>query len=172
MQLVPDLLRLWRLRRRRVLCPPVRYLSRGGTSGRFVIRPVPGASDVHQAASERQTEYNTVLENPPTATENEVDNLLLAASQAYEAEESERQTEEPPTATENEEHSAMIFCLELRKPIYEAEEASERQTEEPPTATENGERSAMISCLELRKPCYVTKTTGVLTLVRLREVSA
>ena len=114
MQLVPDLLRLWRLRRRRVLCPPVRYLSRGGTSGRFVVRPVPGASDVHQAASERQ---NTVLENPPTATENEVDNLLLAASQAYEAvEASERQTEEPPTATENEERSAMISCLELRKP--------------------------------------------------------
>ena len=99
MQPVPDLLRLWQLRRCRVLCPPVRYLSRGGTSGRFVVRPVPGASDVHQAASERQTEYNTVLDNPPTATENEVDNLLLAASQAYEVEEaSERQTEEPPTA--------------------------------------------------------------------------
>ena len=63
------------------------------------VRPIPGASDVHQAASERQTEYNTVLENPPTATENEVDDLLLAASQAYEAEEaSERKTEEPLTA--------------------------------------------------------------------------
>ena len=55
----------------------------------------------------------------PTATENEVDDLLLAASQAYKAEEaSERQTEEPPTATENGEHSAMISCLELRKPCY------------------------------------------------------
>ena len=79
------------------------------------IRTVLGTSDVHQAASERQTEYNTVLENHPTATENEVDDLLLGASQAYKAEEaSERQTEEPPTATENE--SAMISCLELRKP--------------------------------------------------------
>ena len=41
----------------------------------------------------------TVLENPPTATENEVDDLLLTASQAYKAEEaSEWKTEEPPTA--------------------------------------------------------------------------
>ena len=94
------------------------------------VRPVPGASDVHhQAASERKTEYNTVLENPPTATENEVDDILLAASQAYKAEEaSKRQTEEPPTGRVGND------LLLGASHAYEAEEASERQNEEPPTA--------------------------------------